>query len=104
MSREYAVIVEDANGCIADDIFNIAAPTNPTASIDAASGLCFDPAAGATVVVGATGGLSPYYYSVNGGATQSSSTFSGQPGNSSQYSKRSSAKSEILKNHCHNCF
>ncbi|WP_445383587.1 T9SS type B sorting domain-containing protein [Robiginitalea sp. IMCC43444] len=79
---DYTITVTDANGCVLSDTFNLAAPSNPVASIDATSNLCFDPATGATIVIGVTGGLAPYYFSMNGGATQTSDTFAGLvPGN-----------------------
>ena len=78
----YTVTVEDANGCVLTDTFDIVAPDNPVASIDASSDLCYDPATGATIVVGVSGGAAPYYYSMNGGALQTSNTFAGLiPGN-----------------------
>ncbi|MGB5508263.1 hypothetical protein, partial [Robiginitalea sp.] len=78
----YTIRVTDANGCLETDTFDLLAPANPVASIDAASGLCYTSTGLATIVVGVSGGVAPYYYSVNGGATQTSNTFSGLvPGN-----------------------
>lgn len=78
----HTITVTDANGCTATDTFTTVAPSNPTASIDAASDLCYSSSSNATVVVGATGGVAPYQYSVNGGALRSSNTFDGLvPGN-----------------------
>ncbi|MEG3656145.1 T9SS type B sorting domain-containing protein [Arenibacter palladensis] len=72
----YTISVTDAGGCTVTDTFDIVTPTNPTASIDmAASNLCYTSTGLATIVVGATGGLAPYYYSLNAGPTQTSNTF-----------------------------
>ncbi|SHE51532.1 gliding motility-associated C-terminal domain-containing protein [Arenibacter palladensis] len=72
----YTISVTDAGGCTVTDTFDIVTPTNPTASIDmAASSLCYTSTGLATIVVGATGGLAPYYYSLNAGPTQTSNTF-----------------------------
>ncbi|MCJ7467092.1 MAG: SprB repeat-containing protein, partial [Maribacter sp.] len=78
----YAISVTDAGGCTVTDTFDIAAPTNPVASIDPSSNLCYQSTSLATIVVGASGGLAPYYYSINGGSTQTSNTFADLiPGN-----------------------
>ncbi|MDG1571509.1 T9SS type B sorting domain-containing protein [Robiginitalea sp. M366] len=78
----YTITVEDANGCVVTDTFDLVTPSSPVASIDAASTLCFSTPAGATIVVGVTGGTAPFYYSMNGGALQTSNTFAGLvPGN-----------------------
>ncbi|GBF18546.1 hypothetical protein C21_00704 [Arenibacter sp. NBRC 103722] len=72
----YTISVTDAGGCTVTDTFDIVTPTNPVASIDmAASTLCYTSTGLATIVVGATGGLAPYYYSLNTGPTQTSNTF-----------------------------
>ena len=72
----HTISVTDAGGCTVTDTFDIIAPTNPVASIDtAASTLCYASTSLATIVVGATGGVAPYYYSLNGGSTQTSNTF-----------------------------
>ncbi|CAN0441842.1 unnamed protein product, partial [Scytosiphon promiscuus] len=72
----YTISVTDAGGCTVTDTFDIVTPTNPVASIDiAASSLCYTSTGLATIVVGATGGLAPYYFSLNAGPTQTSNTF-----------------------------
>jgi len=72
----YTISVTDAGGCTVTDTFDIVTPTNPVASIDtAASTLCYTSTGLATIVVDATGGLAPYYYSLNAGPTQTSNTF-----------------------------
>jgi len=78
----YTITVTDSGGCAITDTFDIVTPGNPVASIDATSDLCYSSTNLATVVVGVSGGLAPYFYSVNGGPTQTSNTFSDLvPGN-----------------------
>ncbi|MDE3742183.1 hypothetical protein PHU20_10035, partial [Maribacter sp. D37] len=72
----YTISVTDAGGCTVTDSFDITTPSNPVASIDPSSTLCYSSTSLATIVVGATGGQAPYYYSLNGGSTQTSNTFS----------------------------
>ncbi len=72
----YTATVRDANGCDETTTFSLAAPLNPTAALDAATDVCFDPAnGGATIAVTASGGNPPYQYSINGGAFDANSTF-----------------------------
>jgi len=71
----YTIRVTDAGGCVLTDTFDITTPVNPVASIDATSDLCYSSSKLATVVVGASAGKAPYYYSLNGGPTQTSNTF-----------------------------
>ncbi|WP_191089069.1 hypothetical protein, partial [Arenibacter lacus] len=72
----YTIRVTDGGGCTVTDTFDINPPTNPVASIDfAASTLCFTSSGLATIVVDASLGAAPYYYSINGGPTQTSDTF-----------------------------
>ena len=78
----YTINVTDAGGCTVTDTFVLSPPVDPVASIDPASDLCYSSTSLATVVVGATGGVAPYYYSINGGPSQTSNTFSDLiPGN-----------------------
>ena len=71
----YTLSVTDANGCVVTANFTLSTPVPPTASIDAASDLCFDSGNLATIVVGVTGGVSPYTYSINGASAVNSNTF-----------------------------
>ncbi len=74
----YIVIVSDSNGCVVSDTAIITAPSSPlTATISNLVNVsCFGNATGSVTVTG-IGGVSPYQYSLNGGAYQSDGTFSG---------------------------
>jgi gliding motility-associated-like protein len=71
----YTVTTTDAGGCAVTANFTLVAPTPPTATISAASNFCYSTPAGATIVVTAAGGVTPYSYNINGGAFQASNTF-----------------------------
>ncbi|MDT0540716.1 T9SS type B sorting domain-containing protein [Croceitalea sp. P059] len=79
----YQVSVTDTNGCTVTDTFTLSALSTPTLTVDvAASDFCYDAFDAASLVMSTTGGLAPYEYRINGGALQSSATFSGlNPGN-----------------------
>ncbi|GAA3628417.1 T9SS type B sorting domain-containing protein [Flavivirga jejuensis] len=76
-SGDYIVRVTDAKNCQANTstTLSLSAPTNPIASIDGASNLCYDTTTGATIVVGVTGGQAPFEYNINAGPFGSSNTF-----------------------------
>ncbi|WP_345005402.1 T9SS type B sorting domain-containing protein [Snuella lapsa] len=77
----YTIRATDANGCVATTTLDLIAPTAPTASISNAD-YCYDTSNGATLEVTASGGQTPYEYSINGGAFQSSNSFTNlTPGN-----------------------
>jgi large repetitive protein len=71
----YTVSVNDINGCIVSNTFNLTTPSNPVAVIAPSSDLCFD-ANGATLVISVTGGVVPFMYSINGNPSQNGNTFS----------------------------
>ncbi|MBX2826588.1 MAG: T9SS type B sorting domain-containing protein [Flavobacteriaceae bacterium] len=71
----YTVNVEDANGCVFTDTFDLSTPSLPVASISTTSDLCYDTGDNATIIVDVTSGQPPYEYSINGGPFQSSNTF-----------------------------
>ena len=78
----HTITVTDANGCTGTDTFTTVAPSSPTASIDPSSDFCFSSTSAATIVIGASGGVAPYFYSINGGAQLTTNTFGGLiPGN-----------------------
>ncbi|WP_373072050.1 hypothetical protein, partial [Zeaxanthinibacter enoshimensis] len=78
----HTIRVTDSGGCTVTDTFEIISPSNPTASIDPGSALCYSSTTPASIVVGATGGIAPYYYQINGGPTRTSNTFNDLiPGN-----------------------
>ena len=72
---DYTATVTDLNGCIVTQNFTIANKVLPTASIGA-SDFCYDSVDKATLVV-SPNIQTNYVYSVNGGATQGTGTFSG---------------------------
>ncbi|TDD99675.1 T9SS type B sorting domain-containing protein [Flavobacterium cellulosilyticum] len=78
----YTATVMDSNGCIVSSNFTLTTPIAPTASI-VGSDLCYDTSNQATIIVTASGGVSPYQYSINNGTSyQASTTFSNlTPGN-----------------------
>uniref|UniRef100_UPI00263954EE beta strand repeat-containing protein n=1 Tax=Flavobacterium sp. TaxID=239 RepID=UPI00263954EE len=71
----YTVTTLDSGGCSVTSTFTLTGPVAPTAIISAASDFCYDGTNGATIVVTASGGVPPYTYTNNGGASQSSNTF-----------------------------
>ncbi|KRB54849.1 hypothetical protein ASD98_17590 [Flavobacterium sp. Root186] len=75
-SGTYRIVVRDANSCTspASATVNINNPTAPTASLAASSDLCYDSTNQATLVVTATG-TGTLTYSLDGGAAQTSNTF-----------------------------
>ncbi len=71
----YTASVTDSNGCAVTDTFTLSTPTGPSATIDATSDLCFDSVDDATLIVNATGGQTPYEFSINGGPFGPGNTF-----------------------------
>ncbi|MFH6992892.1 T9SS type B sorting domain-containing protein [Flavobacterium sp. FlaQc-48] len=77
-SGTYGISVADlsGNGCTITDTFNVAAPVQPSASIDlTASDLCFDTAGLAKIVVTPTVASPTYMYNINDGTYQATGTF-----------------------------
>jgi len=74
-SGTYNITVEDANGCIVTETFDLIIPNPPVASISVTSDICYD-GNGATIEVDVTSGEAPFEYSINGGPFQSSNIFS----------------------------
>jgi hypothetical protein len=76
----YTVVARDANGCTASlavTVGNSAAPSVTASTIPAACGNI-----NGTITADGNGGISPYQYSINGGAFQAGNTFFGlAPGN-----------------------
>ena len=72
----YAVTITDQNGCFTRLDTFITAPGRLTASASGDELDCFGDNDG-TINVVATGGTAPYFYSLNGGITQTSGSYSG---------------------------
>ncbi|WP_165698036.1 T9SS type B sorting domain-containing protein [Flavobacterium nackdongense] len=78
----YTVSVTDANGCTTTATFTLNPALPPVVNI-AGSDLCYDSVNQATIIVNASGGVSPYQYSIDNGIRfQTSNTFANlTPGN-----------------------
>ncbi len=80
-SGNYTVTVTDINGCTASDTFALTTPTNPIATINPASDICYD-ANGTNIIIDATsppgGGGPAYSYGLSPtGPFQVANNFSG---------------------------
>lgn len=73
----YVVAVQDASSCSspASSTVSVVAPQIPTATLASGSDLCYDTTNRATLVVTASGGKTPYSYSLDGAPGQLSNTF-----------------------------
>lgn len=72
----YSISVEDANGCIVTDTFNLTIPNPPVANISTTSDICYDTNDSATIEIEVTSGEAPFEFSINGNPFQSSNVFS----------------------------
>ena len=71
----YIARVTDSNGCTVTENFDLITPTNPTATIAMTSDYCYDTVNDATLEVTASGGQTPYEYSINGSPFGASNIF-----------------------------
>lgn len=74
-SGTYTITVEDLNGCIISETFDLTIPNPPVANISVTSDICYDTDNGATIEVTVTSGEAPFEFSLNGGPFQSSNVF-----------------------------
>ena len=75
-SGTYMISVEDANGCVVTDTFDLTIPNPPVVSISTTSDLCYDTGDNATIIVDVTSGEAPFEFSINGGPFISNNIFS----------------------------
>jgi gliding motility-associated-like protein len=73
----YSVVTQDANGCIANVNVVITQPTAVSGTFTGTDPVCNNACDGTVVATTASGGTAPYQYSINGGAMQASTNFSG---------------------------
>ena len=71
-----SIVVQDANGCLANASVNITQPAPLTATFVGANPICNGSCDG-TVTVTPSGGTSGYQYAANGGALQAGTTITG---------------------------
>nr|WP_314895745.1 T9SS type B sorting domain-containing protein [uncultured Flavobacterium sp.] len=72
----YIVRGYDANNCTDDTaVLTVVTPPTLTATLDPSSDICFDSVNQASLLVNASGGTSPYVYSLDGAPAQNSNTF-----------------------------
>ncbi|MBK7427690.1 MAG: T9SS type A sorting domain-containing protein [Saprospiraceae bacterium] len=72
----YALTVKDASQCTSSASVVVSQNTAISASTQATNVLCFGQSNG-SIIVNATGGVSPYLYAINSGNFQASNSFSG---------------------------
>lgn len=70
----YNITIVDANGCSITRPFTLTAPVQPSIALSATSDFCYDTTNGATLVVVGSGGVGPYWFSINGGPFNASNT------------------------------
>ncbi|MCR6639272.1 MAG: hypothetical protein NVV82_09870 [Sporocytophaga sp.] len=74
----YTLNIRDANNCVvALPSQTITQPTLLSATVSKTNVLCNGASTGAITITSPSGGVSPYQYSINGGAYQSSGSFTG---------------------------
>jgi hypothetical protein len=73
----YSITVTDNNGCTAATSATVTTAGGPSSAATTTTNATCGNANGTITVTGVTGGLSPYTYSLDGGAAQTSSDFSG---------------------------
>ena len=71
----YTAAVEDSNGCIASETFDLTIPDPVMANILATSDVCYDTNDAATLEVQVTSGQAPFEFNINGGPFGPSNIF-----------------------------
>jgi hypothetical protein len=79
----YSVTVRDASQCTSSASVVVSQNTAISANTQATNVLCFGQSNG-SIIVNASGGVSPYQYAINSGNFQGSNSFSGLPASSYQ--------------------
>lgn len=74
----YTIEITDSKGCVVQETRALSAPTPPTVTFTKEDVKCYGSSTG-VIKVTASGGMLPYTYKINGGASQSSNEFTGLP-------------------------
>ena len=73
----YTIVAKDQNGCTGSAVFVVTVASCPTITVSGSATVTAGPTAtNGTVTVSASGGVTPYQYSINSGAFQASNLFS----------------------------
>ena len=102
-SGAYTTSVADVNGCTITDTFTLTVPVNPIAAIDVTSDYCYDGTNAATLVVKASLGVAPYFFSIDNGLTFAPSNTLPVPDDTYTFSNLTSGSYDVVVKDAYGC-